>query len=155
MKDCIHCAITFVAKLNNSISKAIWHRHGPMGHGSAPFVIVGPKQGVEVRCSSNYIWLYKVKLPVKSYFKTSYSFGCVNYDQPVVTFKRKILQCKKARKEKSSLFVAGRLFHVNQIRDRAGIGVVSHCWEVFVDRFETGIDGLLLEGVETSDQAAN
>jgi len=123
-----------------------------MGHRSAPSVIVGPKQGVEVRCSSNYIWL---KLPVKSYFKTSYSFGCVNYDQPVVTLKRKILQCKKARKEKSSLFVAGRLFHVNQIRDRAGIRVVSHCWEVFVNRFEAGIDGLLLEGVETSDEAAN
>jgi len=44
---------------------------------------------------------------------------------------------------------------VNQIRERAGIGVISHCWEVFVDRFEAGIDGLLPEVVETSDQAAN
>jgi len=95
---------------------------------------------------------------VKSCFKTKSapnSIGCANYDQPAVNFKRKILQFIKARKNESSLFVAGRLFHVNQIRDRAGIGVVSHCWEVFVDRFETGIDGLLLEGVETSDQAAN
>jgi len=68
---------------------------------------------------------------------------------------RKILQFRKARKDDSSLFVGGRLFHVNQIRDRAGIGVILHCREVFVDRFETGIDGLLPEGVETSDEAAD
>merc|ERR1739838_1084158 len=80
MKDCIHCAITFAAKLKRLHFKAIRHRQHR-------HVIVEPKQGVEVRCSANYIWLSVFKFPVKSDFKTTNapkSFGrAIVVDQPI------------------------------------------------------------------------
>jgi len=67
-------------------------------------------------------------------------------------------EVQNSRNRSVTICVERILLHVDQIRDGASVWVVSHGWEVFVERLEAGIDLLGSKNVETfhkpSDQIA-